>query len=87
MIGRHAEIDRVVRILSKKTKNNTNLVGLSYTDKTAIAAGLSHRIDVGDVLNALETDVFSLDMSALIANASHRGEFEERFKAIVNECE
>ena len=61
--------------------------GLSCTGKTAIAAGLSHRIDVGDVLNAFETDVFSLDMDVLIAGANHRGEFEKRFKVVVNEYE
>jgi len=87
VIGRHSEIDRVVRILSRRTKNNAILVGPPGTGKTAIAAGLSHRIAAGDVPKALEADVFSLDMGALIAGASHRGEFEERLKAVVNECE
>ncbi len=87
VIGRLTEIDRVMRILSKKTKNNTILVGLSYTSKTAITARLSHRIDVDDVLNTLEIDVFSLDMGVLIAGANHESKFEERLKIVVNECE
>jgi len=87
VIGRHAEIDRVVRTLSRRTKNNAILVGPPGTGKTAIAAGLSHRIASGDVPKALEADVYSLDMGALIAGASHRGEFEERLKAVINECE
>ncbi len=74
VIDRYAEIDRAMRIISRRTKNSTILVGLSCTGKIAIAAGLSHRIDVGDVLNALETDVFSFDMGALIASAYQRGE-------------
>jgi len=86
VIGRDAEIRRVVRILSRKTKNNPVLIGEPGVGKTAIVEGLAQRIVKGDVPEWLkERSVFSLDMGALLAGAKYRGEFEERLKAVLNE--
>jgi ATP-dependent Clp protease ATP-binding subunit ClpB len=86
VIGRDTEIRNVVRILSRKTKNNPVLIGEPGVGKTAIAEGLAQRIVRGDVPDGLkEKTVFSLDMGALVAGAKYRGEFEERLKAVLNE--
>lgn len=86
VIGRDDEIRNVVRILSRKTKNNPVLIGEPGVGKTAIAEGLALRIVRGDVPNNLKNrKIFSLDMGALIAGAKFRGEFEERLKAVLNE--
>ena len=86
IIGRDEEIRNVIRILSRKTKNNPCLIGEPGVGKTAIAEGLAQRIVRGDVpKNLLDKSVFSLDMGALIAGAKYRGEFEERFKAVLSE--
>ena len=86
IIGRDTEIRNVVRILSRKTKNNPVLIGEPGVGKTAIAEGLALRIVNGDVPNSLkDRQLFSLDMGALIAGAKFRGEFEERLKAVLNE--
>lgn len=86
VIGRDEEIRNVILILSRKTKNNPVLIGEPGVGKTAIAEGLAQRIVRGDVPNSLkDRKVFSLDMGALVAGAKYRGEFEERFKAVLNE--
>ena len=86
VIGRDAEIRNVIRILSRKTKNNPVLIGEPGVGKTAIAEGLAQRIVRGDVPEGLkDRTIFSLDMGALIAGAKYRGEFEERLKAVLNE--
>ena len=86
VIGRDEEIRNVIRILSRKTKNNPVLIGEPGVGKTAIAEGLAQRIVNQDVPKSLlDKSVFSLDMGALVAGAKYRGEFEERLKAVLNE--
>lgn len=86
VIGRDDEIRNIIRILSRKTKNNPVLIGEAGVGKTAIAEGLAQRIVRGDVPEGLkEKTIFSLDMGALIAGAKYRGEFEERLKAVLDE--
>lgn len=86
VIGRDAEIRRVIRILSRKTKNNPVLIGEPGVGKTAIVEGLAHRIVRRDVPEGLkDKTIFSLDMSALVAGAKYRGEFEERLQAVLKE--
>lgn len=86
VIGRDAEIRHVIRILSRKTKNNPVLIGEPGVGKTAIVEGLAHRIVRGDVPEGLkDKKLISLDMGALVAGAKYRGEFEERLKAVLQE--
>lgn len=86
VIGRDSEIRNVIRILSRKTKNNPVLIGEPGVGKTAIAEGLALRIVRGDVPDNLkDRKLFSLDLGALVAGAKYRGEFEERLKAVLNE--
>ncbi len=86
VVGRDSEIRNVIRILSRKTKNNPVLIGEPGVGKTAIAEGLALRIVRGDVpANLIDRKIFSLDMSSLVAGAKFRGEFEERLKAVLEE--
>lgn len=86
VIGRTSEIRDIIRILTRKTKNNPILLGEPGVGKTAIIEGLAHRIVSGDVPNQLnQTNIYSLDLGSLIAGASYRGEFEERLKSVLNE--
>ena len=86
VIGRDDEIRNVIRILSRKSKNNPVLIGEPGVGKTAIAEGLAQRIVKGDVPGSLkDKTIFSLDMGSLVAGAKYRGEFEERLKAVLNE--
>ena len=86
VIGRDEEINRVLQILSRRTKNNPILIGEPGVGKTAIAEGIAHRIVNGDIPENLRTkQIYSLDMGALIAGAKYKGEFEERLKSVIKE--
>ena len=86
VIGRDEEIRSLTRILSRKTKNNPVLIGEPGVGKTAIVEGLAIRINKGDIPNSLKNKrVWELDMTALVAGAKYRGEFEERLKNVLNE--
>ncbi|HBN25946.1 MAG TPA: type VI secretion system ATPase TssH, partial [Desulfobacteraceae bacterium] len=88
VIGRDNEIRRIIRVLSRKTKNNPVLIGEPGVGKTAIVEGLAHRIVRGDVPEGLkDRALFALDMGALVAGAKYRGEFEERLKAVLKEIQ
>ena len=86
VIGRDEEVRRTIRVLSRRTKNNPVLIGEPGVGKTAIVEGIAQRIVRGDVPESLNARIYSLDMGALIAGASYRGEFEERLKSVLKEC-
>ena len=86
MVGRHDEIDRVIQILGRRTKNNPVLIGEPGVGKTAIAEGLAQRIQQGNIPDILEEKrVLTLDIGLLVAGTKYRGEFEERLKKIMEE--
>ena len=86
VIGRHKEIERVIQILSRRTKNNPALIGEPGVGKTAIVEGLAHRIVAGDIPETLEGKrLVTLDMGAVVAGTKYRGEFEERLKKVIDE--
>lgn len=86
VIGRHREIERVIQILSRRTKNNPCLIGEPGVGKTAIVEGLAHRIVAGDIPETLrDRRLLTLDMGALVAGTKYRGEFEERLKKVIDE--
>jgi len=86
VIGRHREIERVIQILSRRTKNNPCLIGEPGVGKTAIVEGLAHRIVAGDIPETLrDKRLLTLDMGALVAGTKYRGEFEERLKKVIDE--
>jgi ATP-dependent Clp protease ATP-binding subunit ClpC len=86
VIGRHKEIERVIQILSRRTKNNPALIGEPGVGKTAIVEGLAHRVIEGDVPETLEGKrIVALDMAAVVAGTKYRGEFEERLKKVIDE--
>lgn len=85
VIGREDEVRRVIRVLCCRRKNNPVLIGEPGVGKTAIVEGLAQRIVAGDVPESLKCRIISLDMGALVSGAKYRGEFEERFKAVLNE--
>ena len=88
VIGRDDEIRNVIRILSRKSKNNPVLIGEPGVGKTAIVEGIAQRIVAGDVPSTLrDRDLIELDMSALVAGAKYRGEFEDRLKAVLKEVQ
>merc|ERR1712159_423746 len=87
VIGRDDEIRRVIQVLARRTKNNPVLIGEPGVGKTAIVEGLAQRIVSGDVPEGLKTELWSLDMGALVAGAKYRGEFEERLKSVLEEVE
>src|SRR5262249_13180308 len=88
LIGRELEVERVIQILCRRTKNNPLLVGEPGVGKTAIAEGLARRIVLGEVPEVWrESTIFQLDMGTLLAGTRYRGDFEERLKAVVKELE